>query len=105
MYVHVRTPAVWACTRGSEVGGGQGACCLRLREAQTWVVVEFSEVAEGTEITLTHCGFLQGEDWDQCRTYFQQAWRRVLRRLVSHWSRDVDLRTPHAVAQQRQSVS
>lgn len=67
---------------------------LGLRDAQTWVVMEFCEVEGGTELTLTHCGFLEGQDWDQCRVYFQQAWRRVLRRLVAQWNQEVDLRTP-----------
>jgi uncharacterized protein YndB with AHSA1/START domain len=80
---------------------------LGLRDAQTWVVMEFREVAGGTELALTHCGFLEGQEWDQCRAYFQQAWRRVLRRLVSHWNQEVDLRTPRptVVAQASQPQS
>jgi len=69
---------------------------LAVRGMQTWVVLEFEAVGdELTEVTLTQAGFLQGEAWDQCRTYFQQAWRRVMRRMVDHWNNsDLDLRGP-----------
>lgn len=72
---------------------------LGLRDSQTWVVLEFTETETGTEVSLTHCGFLEGEQWDQCRAYFQQAWRRLLRRLAAHWDQGVDLRTPRTPPQ------
>ena len=56
-----------------------------LRQAHGWVVLTFTEMVDGTEIELTHNGFLTGPEWDECRTYFRQAWKRVLRRLEDHW--------------------
>lgn len=54
------------------------------RMKRTWVVVEFDEVAKGTtRVTLTHLGFGRGEQWDQTRDYFLNAWDRVLGAMQS----------------------
>ncbi|MCH9815688.1 MAG: SRPBCC domain-containing protein [Actinomycetia bacterium] len=67
---------------------------LGLGAAQTWVVIEFSSSETGATLNLTHCGFGEGPDWERAKTYFAQAWRRVLRRLAAHWTeKEVDLRT------------
>lgn len=58
---------------------------------QTWVVLTFTEMADGTEIELVHNGFALGPDGQSEREYFRQAWRRVLRRMVDHWQRGGDL--------------
>lgn len=52
---------------------------------QTWVVLTFTEVADGTEVELVHNGFAIGSEGDAVQEYFRQAWRRVLRRMVDHW--------------------
>ncbi len=58
---------------------------------QTWVVLTFTEVSDGTEVELVHSGFPLGPDGQGEREYFRQAWRRVLRRMVDHWQRTADL--------------
>lgn len=52
---------------------------------QTWVVLTFTEVADGTEVEIVHNGFEISAEGDAVREYFRQAWRRVLKRMVSHW--------------------
>lgn len=58
---------------------------LAVGQAHTWVVLTFSEADSGTDLELVHNGFLTGPGWQECREYFRQAWRRVLRHLVEHW--------------------
>ncbi len=59
---------------------------LPLRSANTWVVLTFSESANGTRVRLVHTGFLEGADWDDYLAYFDNAWSYVLGLLQSHWS-------------------
>lgn len=59
---------------------------LAVPQTHTWVVLTFSEAQDGgTDVELVHSGFLHGPGWQECREYFRQAWRRVLRHLVDHW--------------------
>lgn len=58
---------------------------LPLRHAHTWVVITFTPVADGTAVSLTHTGFLDGPDWDEYIAYFTDAWRFVLNLLTAHW--------------------
>lgn len=58
---------------------------LSVGETHTWVVLTFSENEDGTDLELVHNGFLTGRGWNECREYFRQAWRRVLRHLVDYW--------------------
>lgn len=52
---------------------------VRNHEHRTWVVVTFTEVADGkTKVTLRHLGWLAGEQWDQTFQYFDSAWDTVL---------------------------
>lgn len=59
---------------------------LPLRTSNTWVVITFTEVEDGTRLRLVHTGFLKGDDWDDYMDYFQQAWEFVLGLFVDHWS-------------------
>lgn len=59
---------------------------LALRTKNTWVVLTFNEVPEGTAVRLVHTGFLEGKDWDAYMEYFDDAWGYVLDRLVDHFS-------------------
>ncbi len=61
---------------------------LSVGRSLTWVVLSFTEEADGTEVELVHNGFLQGQEWDEAREYFRHAWRRVLRRMADHWADD-----------------
>lgn len=58
---------------------------LPLRAAHTWVVITFAATADGTAVRLVHTGFLEGSDWDDYLAYFDDAWGRVLDRLVAHF--------------------
>lgn len=59
---------------------------LPLRETNTWVVMSFQPSTTGTRVRLVHTGFLTGPDWDDYLAYFDDAWNRVLERLVDHWA-------------------
>ena len=52
----------------------------------TWVVLTFTAVGAGTSVRLVHTGFLDGPDWDDYMSYFDNAWSYVLELLVNHWS-------------------
>ena len=55
---------------------------MRKSDHKTWVVVEFKPYAEhSTGITLTHLGWLEGEEWNQVYDYFNSAWDEVLHAL------------------------
>ena len=59
---------------------------LPLRESNTWVVVTFIELApDSTVVRLVHTGFLEGSDWDDYMSYFDDAWGYVLGLLGDHW--------------------
>lgn len=47
----------------------------------TWVVVEFKDSGGKTEITLTHLGWPEGDNWQKVYDYFDSAWGRVLEGL------------------------
>lgn len=54
---------------------------VRDHEHKAWVVIDLREHEEGTEVLLYHLGFLEGDDWEKCIDYFEEAWGRVLNRL------------------------
>ena len=57
------------------------------RWEHTWVVVELAAAGEGkTDVTLTHLGFGEGEEWEQVYQYFDRAWDVVLQRLALSFS-------------------
>lgn len=60
---------------------------LALRETNTWVVLTFGDLGDGTsELRLVHTGFLRGSDWDAYMEYFDSAWTYVLGLLGNHWA-------------------
>ena len=59
---------------------------LPLRSENTWVVITFRAVPDGTEVRLVHTGFLEGDDWDDYMAYFQRAWEAVLGLQRDHHS-------------------
>jgi uncharacterized protein YndB with AHSA1/START domain len=60
---------------------------LALRETNTWVVITFREVRPATTaVRVVHTGFLEGPDWDDYMSYFDDAWGYVLGLLRDHWS-------------------
>jgi len=67
------------------------------RKELTWVVVELVEAEPGkVEVTLTHLGFGEGEEWDGVYQYFDGAWDVVLRRLgLAFSSGPMDWDSPH----------
>lgn len=54
------------------------------RTKRTWVVMTFTRVDAGTAVELTHLGFGEGAEWDECFAYFDRAWGRVLDALGAH---------------------
>lgn len=57
---------------------------IRNGNHNTWVVLEFEKIDDkNTTITLTHLGWLEGEDWDALYEYFDAAWSRVQEWLVN----------------------
>ena len=59
---------------------------LALRESNTWVVITFIGLADDeTKVRLVHTGFLEGPDWDDYMSYFDDAWGHVLGLLNDHW--------------------
>jgi len=59
---------------------------IRNGNHQTWVVVEMIAVGNVTEVTLTHLGWLEGEDWNAVYDYFVNAWDMVMDNLVKSCS-------------------
>lgn len=55
-----------------------------LRDVRTFVLLEFTDAAEGTVVTLTHYGWRAGADWDRVRAYFERAWVAVMRHFAEH---------------------
>ncbi|MGC9343957.1 MAG: SRPBCC family protein [Bacteroidales bacterium] len=52
---------------------------IRNHEHKTWVVVELNAIDESsTEVSLSHLGWLEGEQWDAVYDYFDRAWGVVL---------------------------
>lgn len=52
------------------------------RGKKTWVVIEVVELDDDLcEVTLNHCGFGEGQVWDEIHDYFCKAWKLVLHRL------------------------
>ena len=50
-----------------------------VRRQRTHVVVRFKELSQGgTQVTLTHDGWGEGEEWDQAFAYFSRAWGEVV---------------------------
>ena len=66
----------------------------KFREAResphhTWVVVEFKSLCEDkTQVTLTHLGWPEDEDWNGVYLYFAEAWDSVM-----SWLRGPNLKT------------
>ncbi len=55
------------------------------RAQRTWVVVEFTPVADGgTHVRLTHLGWGQAAHWQETKEYFQKAWPYVLEQFRKH---------------------
>lgn len=54
------------------------------RGRHTWVVVQIDGGDDATDVTLTHAGFGEGEDWDETYAYFDRAWDVVLDRFKEH---------------------
>ena len=47
-----------------------------------WVVVKFEELESGeVEVSLTHLGWQEGDEWDRAYDWLSAAWDRVLARL------------------------
>jgi uncharacterized protein YndB with AHSA1/START domain/predicted enzyme related to lactoylglutathione lyase len=58
---------------------------IRNSEHKTWVVVEFKYLAqERTEITVTHLGWPESEEWNAVYDYFDKAWDVVLNGLSKY---------------------
>lgn len=57
-----------------------------IRKLRTWVVMEFQIIQQGqTHVTLTHCGWREGSDWDEVYRYFERAWDIVMDRFRSRF--------------------
>lgn len=59
----------------------------KTRHEFTWVVVELSDVPEGTRVTLTHLGWpksglADAPEWEATFQYFDRAWGKALEALV-----------------------
>jgi uncharacterized protein YndB with AHSA1/START domain len=64
---------------------------LTLRTTNTWVVLTFADHGDsGTAIRLIHAGFLEGDDWDAYRDYFDEAWDSVLDLQQAHHAESDD---------------
>lgn len=50
---------------------------IRNGDHKTWVVLDFEE----KQMTLTHYGWPEGEDWEDVMAYFENAWDIVLENL------------------------
>lgn len=56
---------------------------IRNNSYQTWVVVTFNEIGKDiTELTLSHTGWPEGNDWEEVYNYFYKAWDNVLQELA-----------------------
>lgn len=52
----------------------------------TSVVLQFDELSVNqTKVTLTQLGWGEGEDWDECYNYFDNAWSHVLNNLTKRF--------------------
>jgi uncharacterized protein YndB with AHSA1/START domain len=51
------------------------------RAQRTVVILRFTPVGDGTELTLTHLGWGSSGEWPAARTYFEKAWPNVLKNL------------------------
>ena len=57
---------------------------IRNGSHHTWVVVEMEVVSDNqTKISLTHLGWLDGNDWEEVYAYFEKAWDMVMDNLVA----------------------
>lgn len=56
-----------------------------VRGLRTWVVVMLCPSGASTDVELTHLGFGEGAQWDECFSYFGAAWPRVLEVLTRHF--------------------
>ena len=53
-----------------------------VRGEKTWVVVYLEPIGEdSTEVSITHLGWREGEQWQKAYEYFLRAWDVVLGRL------------------------
>jgi len=56
-----------------------------VRGQRTHVVVRFKELSEErTQVTLTHDGWGEGEEWDEAFAYFSRAWGEVVLPRLQH---------------------
>lgn len=59
---------------------------LRDGNMRNWVMVMFEPVNDReTKLTLRHLGWGDGEDWDACFAYFENAWPMVLSACEKHF--------------------
>lgn len=59
-----------------------------LRHIKTYVVLEFDESQPGTvEVTLTHRGWGDSEEWQKVYDYFDSAWGYVMGQLKSYFEK------------------
>jgi uncharacterized protein YndB with AHSA1/START domain len=59
---------------------------------ETTVDVRIRPAGSGTELTLTHSGWGEGEDWDEAVVLHEQGWSFFLDNLVAYLDRGEDLR-------------
>ena len=56
------------------------------RELHTWVVMELVPTGEGgTDLSLTHAGFGEGDAWDETAAYFERAWGLVIEAMIARF--------------------
>jgi uncharacterized protein YndB with AHSA1/START domain len=60
--------------------------------ASSEVTIALSEADTGTQVSLTHAGFGEGETWEEIRTKSHAGWETALENLVSIFDTGVDLR-------------
>lgn len=52
---------------------------VRNHKHKTWVVVTFKPIGDSrTEVSISHLGWLTGNNWDAVYDYFDKAWVTVL---------------------------
>lgn len=56
------------------------------RAQRTVVVLRLRPVDPGTRVQLTQLGWGEGGEWDEAFDYFDEAWGRVLERLVTYFA-------------------
>lgn len=66
----------------------------RSRVKRTWIVIEIKPERNGkSRVRATQLGFGAGSDWDETRSYFEQAWAYVLDQMAGSFARQKGLDT------------